>query len=107
MEDRGWDRKEEGEAMTREFVYGVDLGWVSQLESQGVCWIDGNGEKTDPIIALKAMGANAVRLRVFVDPPKEAYWRKPCRQVGIKRSAEKNVCLVSVIKKAYFRWRQE
>lgn len=84
MEDRGWDRKEEGEAMTREFVYGVDLGWVSQLESQGVCWIDGNGEKTDPIIALKAMGANAVRLRVFVDPPKEAYWRKPCRQVGDK-----------------------
>lgn len=68
---------EEGEAMTREFVYGVDLGWVSQLESQGICWIDGNGAKTDPIIALKTMGANAVRLRVFVDPPKEAYWKKP------------------------------
>lgn len=65
--------------MVQDFIYGVDLGWVSQLESRGVCWIDANGQETDPIAALKGMGANAVRLRVFVNPPKEAFWRKPER----------------------------
>ncbi len=63
--------------MVQDFIYGVDLGWVSQLESQGVRWIDRDMKEADPIAALKDMGANAVRLRVFVDPPKEAYWRKP------------------------------
>lgn len=62
--------------MRTDFIYGVDLGWVSQLESQGIYWIDKNGNKIDPIEALKDMGATAVRLRVFVNPPKEAYWHK-------------------------------
>lgn len=65
--------------MVQDFIYGVDLGWVSQLESRGVRWIDDNGNQTDPVQALKDMGANAVRLRVFVNPPKEAFWRKPER----------------------------
>lgn len=63
----------------------MDLGWVSQLESKGVYWIDESGNKADPIEALKAMGANAVRLRVFVNPPKDAYWRKPQKEVGGRR----------------------
>lgn len=62
------------------FIYGVDLGWVTQLESRGIRWLDTSGKETDPIAALKAMGANAVRLRVFVNPPKEAYWRKPRKE---------------------------
>ena len=72
----------EGGAMSRDFIYGADLGWVSQLESQGVCWIDENGNQTDSVAALKDMGANAVRLRVFVNPPKEAFWRKPERELA-------------------------
>lgn len=67
--------------MVRDFIYGADLGWVSQLESQGVCWIDDNGNQTDPVEALKDMGVNAVRLRVFVNPPKEARWRKPRKRI--------------------------
>lgn len=71
--------------MGRDFIYGVDLGWVSQLESQGVYWVDKDQNKVDPIEALKSMGANAVRLRVFVNPPKEAYWRKPETVFGGKK----------------------
>ncbi|MBO5033627.1 MAG: glycosyl hydrolase 53 family protein [Lachnospiraceae bacterium] len=62
--------------MGKDFIYGVDLGWVSQLESQGIYWINKNGNRIDPIEALKEMGATAVRLRVFVNPPREAYWHK-------------------------------
>ena len=61
----------------QDFIYGVDMGWVSQLESQGVRWIDRDMKETDPIAALKDMGENAVRLPVFVNPTKEAYWKKP------------------------------
>lgn len=62
--------------MSKEIARGVDLGWVSQLESMGVTWEDENGNSVDPLQALKDMGANAVRLRVFVNPPKSAFWQK-------------------------------
>lgn len=57
-------------------VLGTDLGWVSQLESRGIRWVDDNGNGIDPVQAVKDMGADAVRLRVFVNPPKEAFWKK-------------------------------
>lgn len=57
-------------------AFGVDLGWVSQLESRGFHWVDEEGKNVDPIQAAKDMGADSVRLRVFVNPPKEAYWQK-------------------------------
>ena len=60
-----------------DFAYGVDVSWVSQLEAQGIYWIDCDGQKADPIALLKTMGADAVRLRVFVNPPAEAFWTKP------------------------------
>jgi arabinogalactan endo-1,4-beta-galactosidase len=66
--------------MSENFAYGVDLGWLSQLEAQGVYWIDDENNKTDPIELLKNMGANAVRLRVFVNPPRDAYWQKPKKE---------------------------
>ncbi len=62
--------------MKEGLALGVDLGWVSQLESQGYIWIDEDGTRIDPILACKNMGANAVRLRVFVNPPQDAYWQK-------------------------------
>lgn len=58
------------------FAYGVDLGWVSQLEDQGYIWIEEQGKIVDPIQAAKNCGADSVRLRVFVNPPEEAYWTK-------------------------------
>ena len=66
--------------MRQDFTYGVDLGWVSQLEKQGITWTDKSGKNVDPLQALKSMGATAVRLRVFVNPPENAMWRKPKKQ---------------------------
>lgn len=59
-----------------EFAYGADIGWVSQLESEGVTWVDVNGNQQDPIALLKEKGVNSVRLRVFVNPPENFYWYK-------------------------------
>ncbi|MCC8028672.1 MAG: glycosyl hydrolase 53 family protein [Lachnospiraceae bacterium] len=61
--------------MTDTFAYGVDLGWASQLEHLGYTWIDENGSPADPFRACRDMGANAVRLRIFVDQ-KEDFWQK-------------------------------
>ena len=60
----------------KKMVYGVDLGWASQLESMGYRWLNENGEETDILAASKELGVNAVRLRVFVNPPESAYWQK-------------------------------
>ncbi len=62
--------------MSKNIAFGVDLGWVTQLEAEGVIWVDDNGNQIDPIDALVEMGTDSVRLRVFVNPPKEAYWKK-------------------------------
>ena len=67
--------------MKTDTILGVDLGWISQLESIGYQWVDTNNEKIDPILAAKEMGANTVRLRVFVDPPTYGFWIKPDREI--------------------------
>lgn len=63
--------------MKHRIALGVDLGWVSQLEQRGIIWVDDNRNAIDPIQAAKDLGADSVRLRVFVNPPKEAFWEKP------------------------------
>ncbi len=62
--------------MTQNMAYGVDLGWMTQLEQMGYSWVDENGQRVDPILQCKNMGATAVRLRIFVNPPAEAFWQK-------------------------------
>ncbi len=59
-----------------EMALGVDLGWASQLEAQGFHWVDDEKREVDVIEACRRMGADAVRLRLFVDPPESAYWQK-------------------------------
>lgn len=59
-----------------EFAYGADIGWVSQLESEGITWVNDNGEQQDPLALLQEKGVNSVRLRVFVNPPENYYWYK-------------------------------
>ncbi len=70
--------------MGQEFAYGVDFGWVSQLEAEGIMWTDENDIKADPIQTAVNFGVNAIRLRVFVNPPKDAYWDK----------SEKETCML-------------
>lgn len=60
----------------KKMIYGVDLGWASQLENMGYRWLNKSGDETDIFAASKELGVNAVRLRVFVNPPKEAFWQK-------------------------------
>lgn len=62
-------------------VLGVDLGWVSQLESLGYQWLDDTENNIDPIEAAKKLGANTVRLRVFVNPPEYGFWIKPEKEI--------------------------
>lgn len=60
-----------------EMIYGADIGFLSQLEAQGVQWVDDNGNMRDALELLKEKGVNAVRLRAFVKPPEDFVWTKP------------------------------
>lgn len=50
-------------------VKGADVGWLSQSEELGFVWQDVNGTQKDVLQILKDNGIDAIRLRVFVDPP--------------------------------------
>jgi arabinogalactan endo-1,4-beta-galactosidase len=50
-----------------QFVMGVDLSYVNQLEDNGVQYRDSNRVK-DPFVILRDRGANAVRVRLWHNP---------------------------------------
>ncbi|URZ04271.1 glycoside hydrolase family 53 protein [Clostridium felsineum] len=58
------------------FANGADIGWLNQLENNGVKWQDTNGQTGDALTILKNHGINSVRLRVFVNPPSDFQWVK-------------------------------
>lgn len=58
------------------FAYGADIGWLQQLEDEGVRWLDDTDKLEDPLLILKNHGINSVRLRVFVNPSENYYWLK-------------------------------
>lgn len=58
------------------FAYGADIGWLKQLEDMGYTWVDENGVQKDVLDLLKSMGVNALRFRIFVDPPENGVWVK-------------------------------
>ncbi len=62
--------------MKAEYAYGADIGWLSQFEAKGIRWVNKEMQEVDAIRELKKLGVNSARLRVFVDPPKSAIWRK-------------------------------
>lgn len=51
-----------------DIVYGADIGWLSQMENQGIQYLNEDGNVDDALSVLKNKGINAVRLRVFVNP---------------------------------------
>ena len=58
------------------FAKGADIGWLNQLENNGVKWQNDNGIEQDPIQILKDKGIDSIRLRVFVNPPSSFEWTK-------------------------------
>lgn len=59
-----------------DFTYGADLGWASQIEKMGYYWTDEKGERKDILEIMNSFGVNAIRLRLFVDPPVDGFWDK-------------------------------
>ena len=62
--------------MRKEYAYGADIGWLSQFEAKGIRWVNKDMQEVDAIEELARFGVNAIRLRVFVNPPKSAIWQK-------------------------------
>ena len=58
------------------FAKGADIGWLNQLENNGVTWQNDSGTQEDPLQILKDHGIDSVRLRVFVDPSSDFQWTK-------------------------------
>ena len=52
-------------AHEKDFAFGADVGFVSQMESWGTKWLDKNGRQKDILQILKEQGINNIRLRVW------------------------------------------
>lgn len=52
------------------FAKGADVGWLTEMEADGVKFYNAGGEATECLSLLKQSGMNAVRLRVWVNPEK-------------------------------------
>jgi arabinogalactan endo-1,4-beta-galactosidase len=50
------------------FAKGADVGWLSQMEHDGVKFYNNNGTQQDCLQILKDKGINSIRLRVWVNP---------------------------------------
>lgn len=64
-------RQEETVEMERGvFAKGADISWLTQLESEGYAFTNSNGIATECTQLLRdECGVNAIRLRVWVNPP--------------------------------------
>ena len=50
------------------FAKGADISWVTELESKGYKFYNAAGQERECTALMKELGANAIRLRVWVDP---------------------------------------
>jgi len=50
------------------FIKGMDLSFVDEVEAAGGAYCDG-GMRRDPVALMADLGMNAVRLRIWNDPP--------------------------------------
>jgi arabinogalactan endo-1,4-beta-galactosidase len=50
------------------FVKGADVSWITQMEAEGRKFYNGAGVEQDPMLILKNLGMNTIRLRVWVNP---------------------------------------
>lgn len=50
----------------QDFTLGADIGWATELASQGHTWKNWKGEERGCAALMKELGMNAIRLRVWV-----------------------------------------
>jgi arabinogalactan endo-1,4-beta-galactosidase len=50
------------------FAKGADVSWVTQMEASNKLFYNSSGTQTECIKLLKNLGANSIRLRVWVNP---------------------------------------
>lgn len=70
IDDRQEDPGEsEGTGIGRTFfAKGADISWATQMEADGVKFYNASGEQEECTAVMKEAGADAVRLRVWVEP---------------------------------------
>lgn len=52
-------------------IKGADISWITEMESSGKKFYSANGVEKDPVLLMKELGMNAIRLRVWVNPNNE------------------------------------
>jgi arabinogalactan endo-1,4-beta-galactosidase len=57
-----------GAQIDTSFANGADIGWLSQMESDGYVFYNGEGIQKDCMEILKELGINSLRFRVWFDP---------------------------------------
>jgi arabinogalactan endo-1,4-beta-galactosidase len=61
-------KKMTGQPVAVNFAKGADIGWLSEMEHNGIAFYNQAGQKTAPLTLLQQQGINAIRLRVWVNP---------------------------------------
>lgn len=82
----------------QDFANGADIGWLKQLEDEGVTWLNDEGVQQDALQILKDHGLNAVRLRVFVNPNSNYYTNPNAPTGGMLGYADKAGVLAAAIR---------
>ena len=54
----------------RDFAKGGDISWITEMESNGFKFYNAAGQERECTALMKEIGANAIRLRVWVNPAK-------------------------------------
>lgn len=60
--------KNDASGSENKFVKGADVSWVTQMEEAGVKFYNAAGTETECMQLMRALGMNAIRLRVWVNP---------------------------------------
>lgn len=55
-------------AQSRLFTIGADTGWSTEYESKGMKFYNWQGEECECTQAMRSLGFDAIRIRVWVDP---------------------------------------
>jgi arabinogalactan endo-1,4-beta-galactosidase len=54
--------------LSPEFAKGADVGWITEMEANGIKFYNSRGEEKECLELLKEKGVNSIRLRAWVNP---------------------------------------